>query len=446
MASPDHTNNSPNNHTPLATAQRGDWSQFFTPDPAIDLGKELLFRGNHADKIALIAEDPPLLSSAVHAALERGAWDFISDILGSPHAGACPPGALRASTSFKTPLSVRDGSLTSQEAAKLSLWRSILTANPWYQTTLAEHDYLEWKDLSEVVIKSLAFSSVPANEFSNPGHLVHVVDAVNQSMQATNFMSEGSQGSSNNSTGEQTTPKGNNALHSVRPHLAIAAASLVETLEHTSLPISLSKQPLASLNLSAMAASPAIKDAFLQGITHALTPVAAKSFLHALATDESRCPDLKLRVSALTTLLSMSELPVATLVAVLKDAPHGEIRSIAMRALSQELAFPLLSKARLGIQSVGPSGGVMISGLLSGLDRSHSSMQSVVAFPTLVRDWISACSGAGIEHGIDPTIINSYSTSLGGPLKGSLVDFALEPLDLLSPVGIAAALRRWIRA
>lgn len=406
----------------------------------------MLFRGNHADKIALIAEDPILLSSAVRAALERCAWDFISDILGSHHAGVCPPGALRASTAFKNPLSVKGESLTSQEAAKLSIWRSILTANPWYRTNLSEHDYQEWKDLSKVIIKSLAFSSVPANEFSHPGHLVHVVDAVNQSIRATSLTDDGDRRSSSALVGRSTSPDGNNALHAVRPSLPIAAASLVETLQHAPLPVSLSTQPLAGLNLAALAVHPALKDAFLQGISHALTPVAAKSFLHALATDDRGCPDLKLRVSALTTLLSMSDLPVATLVAVLKHAPHGEVRTIAMKALSQELAFPLLLKARLGVQTVGPSGGAIISGLLSGLDRSHSTMQSVAAFPGLVRDWISACSGAGVEHGIDPTTINSYSTSSGGPLKGSLVDFALEPLDLLSPVGLAAVLRRWIRA
>lgn len=137
---------------------------------------------------------------------------------------------------------------------------------------------------------------------------------------------------------------------------------------------------------------------------------------------------------------------MATLVTVLKDAPHGEVRSIAMKMLSQELSFPLLIKARLGVQNTGPSGGAIISGLLSGLDRSHSNMQSVSAFPALVRNWILACSGAGVEHGIDLNTVNSYSTSAGGPLKGSMVDFALEPLDLLSPVGLASVLRRWIGA
>lgn len=259
----------------------------------------MLFRGNHADKIALIAEDPILLSTAVRAALERGAWDFIADVLGSHHAGACPPGALRTSTPFKNPLSVKGETLTSEEAAKLSIWRTILTANPWYRTNLSEHDYQEWRDLSKVVIKSLAFSSVPANEFSNPGHLVHVVDAVNQSIRTTNLSNDESQRA---------------ASAAVRPSLTIAAASLVETLQHSPLPVSLSTHPLADLNLAALAANPALKDAFLQGISHALAPVAAKSFLHALATDEKGCPDLKLRVSALTTLLSMSDLPVATLV------------------------------------------------------------------------------------------------------------------------------------
>lgn len=446
MAPPQHTNNSPNDPQPLAAAQKGDWSQFFTPDPGIDLGKEVLFRGNYADKIALIAEDPILLSSAVRAALARGAWDFIADVLGSHHADVCPPGALRASTAFKNPLSVKGESLNSQEAAKLSIWRSILTANPWYRTNLSEHDYQEWKDLSEVVIKSLAFSSVPGNEFCHPGHLVHVVDAVNQSIRATTLINPESQRSSSNSVGAATAPDGITALHSVRPPITIAAASLGETLQHAPLPVSLSTQPLAGLNLAALAANPALKDAFLQGISYALTPGAAKSFLHALATDERGCPDLKLRVSALTTLLSMSKLPVATLVAVLKDAPHGEVRTIAMKALSQELAFPLLLKARLGVQTVGPSGGAIISGLLSDLDRSHSHMQSVAAFPALVRDWILACSGAGVEHGIDPSTINSYSTSSGGPLEGLLVDVALEPLDPLSPVRVAAVLRRWIRA
>lgn len=430
----------------LAAAQSGDWSRLFTDDTTIDLSAEQLFRGSHADKISLLSEDPALLTAAVHAALQRGAWDFIDDVLGTKHAAACPPSLLRASIPFKNPLSAKGEDLTPQEAAKISVWRSILVANPWHATSLSERDYQEWKDLSKVIIKSLAFSAVAANEFSSPGHLIHVVDAVNASIRAglTNY--ENSMGSTSVQGRERAEPLKRDAILATRPDLATAAASLMEAFARSSPSVSLTSAPLADLNLAALAAHPELKEAFLHGVSTALTPVAAKSFLHALATGKSLSPDLKLSVSALTTLLSMSDSPVSTLVSALKDAPHGEVRVIAMKALTRELGFPLFLRTRLGLEKVGSQGGAIISNLLVGLDRSHGQMEEVSHFPALVRGWILACSGAGVEHGINSSTVNSYSELNGGPLKHSVVDFALEPLDPISVLGVASILRRWLKA
>jgi hypothetical protein len=428
----------------LAAAQSGEWSRLFTPDGGPDLSSEPLFRGGHSDKIALLAEDPALLASAIQAALHIGAWDFINDILRTEHAAACPPGLLRASTLFKNPLSVKGEDLTPQEAAKLSIWRSILVSNPWHATSLSEGDYQDWKDLSKIIIKSLAFSAVPANEFCCPGHLVHVVDAVNAAIRA-GIPSNGSSVRALNAP-EHGAPPSRDPVHETRPDLATAAASLMETFARSAPPVSLVTTPLSDLNLAALAAHPELKELFLRGVSSALTPVAAKSFLHALATTKDAPLDLTLRVSALATLLSISDLPVSTLVSVLKDTPHGEVRSIAMKALTQELGFPLSLKTRIALQKVGPQGGEVISGLLRGLDRSHSRMEEVSAFPALARSWILACSGASVDHGINTAVINSCSDLQGGPLRSALADFALEPRDPISPLGVAAIVRRWIRA
>lgn len=429
-------------HASMDAAQEGDWRSFFKTSSNIDLNDEALFHGNHDGKIALIAKDPPLFEAAINAALEHKSWDFIYEVINSEYAAACPPSKLNSSHQFKNHIFIENRPLSPQENAKILLWRSILVANPWHTTTLSDEEHREWAALARAVMRNLAISTTPSNEFSNPGHLIHVVDAVNESIRASSHEKEPAPRLSTATAG--TLPD-NLVARQTRPEVTLAAVCLIEALSRSTAPVSLTEGALADLDLARLSSQPAVREEFFGGIYRSLSPTKAVSFLHHIATDETACPDLRLRVSAVPYLLSLSERPVSTLLAVLRDANHGEIRAIAMRALSEELKFPLVGKPRQGVRECGPEGGAIVTGLLSGLDKMHSSMNEVVLFPDLARRWILACSAAGVAHGINANALHSYNTNNGGPLSGSRVDFALEPLDPLSPIGIANALRRWAR-
>lgn len=421
-------------HTPsvhpdnaIELAKNGSWQQIFqTATPSVLTGEEMWSTTDNRH-IKEIGKDHNLLDQAVREALAQGAWHFLQQLFHEGFAKACPPALLLASPQFLAPITAVDRPVTDTELAKISLWRSILVANPWHTIELSAKDEGDWKQLSVSSLNALSKSSTPATLFSNPGHLIHVVDVVNIAVNALRHRTSG-------------------PLDHVRVGLREAVASMVECAGQTKASVKPSEGALRDLNFPIIIQERDVRVAFLGGIAAAKDRVAASSFLHNLASQDGPASQWLFRVTAATHLAETSAAPVASMFGVLAEAKDPSVRAFALKTASRKLEFPLSRDVRDEVTLLGPLGGQILSRLLVGADRSHRLSGWFDTLPLLIRQYTHAAAAAHVEHGVDTDLISSLSIQKGGPLSVNQVSDSLVALDHISLEGLATMIRRIIRA
>ena len=402
------------------------WQQIFQKSAPQALSDETLWPQADTSYLKELGREPRLLNEAVQAALAHGAWHFIRQVIHEGFVNACPPSILLASTNFVAPITAADRPLSDTENEKISLWRSVLVANPWHTIELSAKERGDWKKLSHAALDALARSSSPGNTFSNPGHLIHIVDAVNV---AINALRHGNAG----------------PLDDVRVGLREAVSRMVECAGQTKTALHVTSGALQSLNLPLVIQEREVRIQFLAGIQEAKDKTAARSLLHHLASQDGPTSHWVFRVSAVSKLLSASPAPVSTMFGVLADAKDPAVRSFAMKAISHHLQFPLSRDIRAEVAHLGPVGGRVLSLVLAGLDQSHRHSGWFDGLPLLVRQYAHAAAAAHVDSGIDQDVITSLSVSNGGPLSENQVFEALVAFDPISLEGLATKIRRIIR-
>lgn len=409
-------------------AKNGSWQRIFQiTSPTSDLSGEVMWPQANTSYIKELAQDPNLVSQAVEAALSLSAWHFLNQLLHEGFAKACPPSTLLASPNFVAPISAVDRPLTDADSEKISLWRSILVANPWHTIELSDKERSDWKKLSHATLEALAKSSTPGNTFSNPGHLIHVVDTVNVAINSARHENQG-------------------PYDDVRVGLREAVSRLVDCAGQTGTPLQITSGALTNLNFPMIIQEREIRTEVFAGIQDAQEQVAARSLLHHLACQDGPVSQWYFRVSAATRLWTSSPAPVASMFGLLAEAKDPSVRAVAIKAISQHLRFPLSRDVRDEVAHLGPLGGQILSHLIAGLDNSQGLSGWFDGLPLLIRQYTQAAAAAHVDHGIDQKFINSLSVEKGGPLSPNQVFEALVGLDPISPEGFGTFIRGIIRA
>jgi len=380
------------------------------------------WRSRDTSALKEVLSDQRLSGAVIEETLSRGSWRLISEVLQPELSASCLPSRLLSSEDFTTRISAIGRVLSDDEVAKISLWRSVLVANPWRGEVLDAREYEAWRDLSFKVYEALSRSSIDENYGSDPGQLVHVVDVVNLASR---------------NIGPQRQP--------TRITVQEAFQGLVDCLSQAQRGFSFDQGPLSELDLYQYKRDPGFRTALTEGALKSESKEVAHAFLIAIAAQPGLSTEWAFRVSMAEKAIEISSRPLAVCFSLLEQSTDPAVLSAVMRNISNRLEFPLSKRSREEVASLNSRGGEILGGLLLGLDASHARSGWFDTYPLLVQRFVQACAVARVPHGMSSDRLESLSQSRGGPLSAEQLWVALSALDPVSIEGVGTKLRALIR-